>query len=87
MIPVRKIAIYIFVPVFAVVAAIAGWEHFAPGEEKWVHYASGEDSRTLGEYGSHEECALLMMARDEPSGCRRIDGPFGLLNRIADGVL
>jgi hypothetical protein len=87
MIPLRKAASFIFVPIFAVVAAMVGWSFFAGDEQKWVHYEHGENMRMLGEYSSHEECSQIMMNHGGPSGCRRIDGPFGLLNRIADGVL
>mgnify|MGYP003633487117 CR=1 FL=1 len=87
MIPLRKAAAFISVPIFAVFAAMAGWNHFAGDEQKWVHYEHGENMKILSEHSSHEDCSIIMRSHGKPSGCRRIDGPFGLLNRITDSVL
>lgn len=53
-------------------------------KERWVHYEGYEDPKALGEYGSYEECSVNMRAYRRASGCRRVDGPYGLLNKIAD---
>lgn len=73
--------------IFVVIAVVIGWGHFSGDNEKWVHYENHNNPRVLGEYSSHEDCSVAMMSYEGPSGCRRVDGSFGIINRVADKIL
>jgi len=67
------------------VGAVIGWDLFTKDSELWLHYEDADPVVALGEYGSYESCSMAAHVHGGPSGCRRVDGPFGLLNRMADG--
>ncbi|WP_444894576.1 hypothetical protein ACJJIE_10710 [Microbulbifer sp. TRSA001] len=83
----KKITLIIFASalLFAVVASV--WDYMSGDEETWIHYRNLESPRVLGEYDSSEECAKYMKSHEGPSGCRRIDGPYRVINAFADLIL
>ena len=52
--------------------------------ETWVHYISEPEYRELARYPSIEECRKAETEASAPSGCKRVDGPYKILNDIAD---
>ncbi|GAB2880952.1 hypothetical protein GCM10027180_08910 [Microbulbifer echini] len=46
-----------------------------------------ESPKIFGEYNPDGECAKYMNFHQGPSGCRRIDGPYRVINAFADLIL
>jgi hypothetical protein len=67
------------------VGGAALWDVVSGPGETWTNYRT-QSQIDLGQYPSHESCALEMERSREPTGCRRVDGPFALLNVVADTV-
>jgi hypothetical protein len=53
--------------------------------EQWILYKASE-AAPIAEFVSYEACSSEQQKLQEPSGCRRVDAPFNLLNKIADAV-
>lgn len=82
-----KSTVVVLVLALTVLSVFYVWDFLAGEQERWLHYSNPEQPVILGEYGSYEECSQHMNSREAPSGCRRIDGPYNALNKLADFVL
>ncbi len=66
---------------------VAVWDYSSGQGEVWVHYVNPDNPSVLGKYHSHEECAKQIQLGNGSGGCRRVDGPYGAMNAIADKLL
>ena len=85
--PLNRITSILFIVVLGVVALVSAWDYLAGSEEKWIHYVKSGKPTILGEYESEEECSEHMNSHKDPSACRRVDGPYSVINTFADIVL
>ncbi len=80
----KKPALIILGIIILVVFIFKLWTTSSPVEQ-WILYRSSEAAPS-GEFGSSETCSVELQKLQEPAGCRRVDGPFNILNKIADVV-
>jgi hypothetical protein len=83
----QKISLYFVSSAIAIFLLIYAWDIFSGEDETWAHYKGNDPNTIIYEYSSIESCDKAMKQSQEQSGCRRIDGPYGLINTIADFLL
>ncbi len=79
----KKISLIVVIFAFGVLSIILAWGVMSGDQEKWLHY---QGAQAIAEYSSFDRCNEEMKKHSAPSGCRRIDGPYKLLNDISDLV-
>ena len=83
----KKKASILLIAAMGVVVVVSIWDYLAGSGEEWIHYVDSENPSILGNYGSYEECTKHMKSHEGPSGCRRIDGPYSIINSLSDIIL
>jgi hypothetical protein len=67
---------------------VSTWDYLSGPEEKWIYYYPGDSEIILNEFSSYQLCENEMdKDKAQQASCRRIDGPYKLLNLIADYLL
>ena len=82
--PKKKSALIILSAAIVVALIFKLWAAMSPIEQ-WILYESSETA-PIGEFVSYEACSAELQKIQKPVGCRRVDGPFNLLNKIADVI-
>jgi hypothetical protein len=83
----KKLLLTWAVFLLGVFSFIVVWDFLSGPGEKWIHSASFEEPKILGEYSSFDECWQHMNSQKGPNECRRVDGPHRILNWLEDIAL
>ena len=82
----RKLSLTLFFVGFFIVLVVLVWNFINGSEETWVLYSVNESTIIIeSTHSSLEECSSNQNRNSNSVlGCRRVDGPYKILNKIAD---
>lgn len=80
----QQIIFYMVIFALALFLYVYAWDIHSGPEEKWVHYNANTPNTIINEHSSFESCNKAMEQSQAQSGCRRIDGPYSLINAVAE---
>jgi hypothetical protein len=83
----KKILGFYLIFVSAVVLLIVGWDFLSGKTEEWTAYCERPAYQAMAVYPSLNECDKAMDVIVVGCGCRRTDGPYNTLNKVADVLL
>jgi hypothetical protein len=78
---------YLAIFALAILLFVYAWDIYSASEEKWEHYNASAPNTIISEHTTFESCDKAMQQSQAQSGCRRVDGPYSLVNAIADFLL
>ena len=82
---IRIVSFCLVASMAVLILAASAWDYFSGAEERWIYYYANNPGITLEEFSSYEFCeARMNKDKTHHAGCRRVDGPYKLINSVAD---
>jgi len=79
----RVLTIVVTALTFTTVGVFLIWDELNGEEERWVRYQADGEQINYEEYTSVDECSEVAFNLEGRFGCRRIDGPFYYIGKVA----